>query len=176
MSAAPVGVDIWKSCRFLDYVLRSLRDLPRGIHRFLPCDIGGNHGHVLTSRPRGTSSRVMFGELLSLLGCPLHSGDAVLGGRLSLRYCMRRFGARVPSWRLPLQGAVGGLVTRSDKDAGMVGIPGAASGPAPACDVSGGAGGCWVERAGGSCQKDSKLQVFSRFGKHQGSSTLVEKS
>ena len=70
-----------------------MRDLLGGIHTSLPCEIGGNHGlrrhvgwdrsgHGLTSRPGGTSSRVMIDELLSLLGYLLHSGDALLGGLL----------------------------------------------------------------------------------------------
>ena len=69
----------------------------------------------------------MLDELLSLLGYLSHSGDAILGEILSLRYCKCRFGARVLSWRLPLHGAVRGLVTKGSEDVGMVSISVAAS-------------------------------------------------
>ena len=69
VSAVPFGpgTDIWRSCRFLGALFRGLRDLPFGLRRFVPCDIGANHcrlrhigwercGHGLTSRPRESAS------------------------------------------------------------------------------------------------------------------------
>ena len=50
-------------------------------------------GMVLTFRSGETSSRASPDELLSLLGYRLHSGVALLGEFLSLRYCKRRFGS-----------------------------------------------------------------------------------
>ena len=61
------------------YVLRALRELPGGIARFMPCDIGANHGrlrhvgsegsgHELTSRPQETSSLWMLDEPVALFG------------------------------------------------------------------------------------------------------------
>ena len=65
VSAVPFGpgTGIWRSCGFLGALFRGLRDLPFGLRRFVPCDIGANHcrlrhigwercGHGLTSRPR----------------------------------------------------------------------------------------------------------------------------
>ena len=69
VSAVPFGpgTDIWRSCRFLGASFRGLRDLPFGLRRFVPCDIGANHcrlrhigwewcGPGLTSRPRESAS------------------------------------------------------------------------------------------------------------------------
>ena len=62
VSAVPFGpgIDIWRSCRFIGTLVRSLCLLPGGLGRFVPCSIGANHcrlrhigwercGHVLTS-------------------------------------------------------------------------------------------------------------------------------
>ena len=57
------GIDIWRSCRFIGAMMRSLCLLPGGLGRFVPCSIGANHcrlrhlgwercSHGLTSRPR----------------------------------------------------------------------------------------------------------------------------
>ena len=64
VSAVPFGpgTDIWRSCRFLGALFRGLRDLPFGLRRFVPCEIGAHHcrlrhigwercGHGLSSRP-----------------------------------------------------------------------------------------------------------------------------
>ena len=65
VSAVPFGpgIDIWRSCRFIGALMRSLCLLPGGLRRFVLCSIGPNHfrlrhigwekcGHGLTSRPR----------------------------------------------------------------------------------------------------------------------------
>ena len=73
VSAVPFGpgTDIWRSCTFIGALFRGLRDLPFGLRRFVPCDIGANHcrlrhigwercGHGLTSRPRESASSEDF--------------------------------------------------------------------------------------------------------------------
>ena len=65
VSAVPFGpgIDIWRSCRFIGALMKSLCLLPGGLGRFLSCSIGANNcrlrhigreksGHGLTSRPR----------------------------------------------------------------------------------------------------------------------------
>ena len=79
VSAVPfgAGIDIWRSCRFIGSLMRSLCLLPGGLRRFVPCSIGANHcrlhhigwekcGHGLTSRPRESASELFLNELLSL--------------------------------------------------------------------------------------------------------------
>ena len=69
VSAVPSGpgIDIWRSCRFIGAMRRSLCFLLCGLGRFVPCSIGANHcrlrhigwercGHGLTSRPRESAS------------------------------------------------------------------------------------------------------------------------
>ena len=96
----------------------------------------------------------MLDELLSLLGytAALHRCFS-----WELRYCGRRFGV---GRRL---GAGAGLVTQGGEEVGLVSASAAVPLPAPACVVSGGAGGCWVEGAGGSWKRvrlTDKLQVL----------------
>ena len=109
VSAVPFGpgTDIWRSCRFLGVLMRSLCLLPGGLRRFVPCSIGANHcrlrhlgwekcGHGLTSRPRESASEPFLNELLSLFRYLFGSGRALLAGTLPLRYCAARFGCRTP--------------------------------------------------------------------------------
>ena len=44
VSAVPFGsgIDIWRSCRFIGALMRSLCLLPGGLGRFVPCSIGAN--------------------------------------------------------------------------------------------------------------------------------------
>ena len=124
VSAVPFGpgIDIWRSCRFIGALMRSLCFLPGGLGRFVPCSIGANHcrlrhigwekcGHGLTSRTREIASEVFPNELLGLFRYPPGSGRALLAGTLSLRYCAARFACRTPTWRSPVSGHVVDLVT-----------------------------------------------------------------
>ena len=130
VSAVPFGpgTDIWRSCRLLAALMRSLCLLPGGLGRFVPCSIGANHcrlrhigwekcGHGLTSRPRESASVHFLDELLALFRYPSGSGRALLAGNLPLRYCTTRFACMMPTWRLPALGAVTSLVAAySDVD------------------------------------------------------------
>ena len=117
MSAVPsgLGIDIWRSCRFICALFRSLCALPGGIGRFLPRSIGANHcrlrhvgwkrcGHGLTSRPRETVSRY-----------PPGSAPALLAGNQPLWYCVAKFAGGIPTWRLPAYGQVAELVSEGEE-------------------------------------------------------------
>ena len=95
VSAVPFGpgIDIWRSCRFVGALMRSLCLLPGGLRRFVPCSIGANH-------------------------CRLKSGRALLTGTLPLRYCASRFASSTPTWRLRASGHVARLVAVHCEDAG----------------------------------------------------------
>ena len=69
VSAVPFGpgIDVWRSCRFIGAMMRSLCLLPSGLTRFVPGSIGASHcrlrhtgwekcGHGLTSIPRESAS------------------------------------------------------------------------------------------------------------------------
>ena len=101
------GIDIWRSCRFIGALMRSLCLLPGGLGRFVTCSIGANHcrlrhigwekcGHGLTSRPRESASLHFLNELLALFRYPSGSGHALLAGTLPLGYCSTRFGCMTP--------------------------------------------------------------------------------
>ena len=123
MSAVPFGpgIDIWRSCRFIGALLRSLCLLLGGLGRFLPCFNGANNcrlrhtgwekcGHGLTSRPRESSSELFLNELLGLFRYPPKSGRALLTGTLPLRCCAARFACKTPTWRLLVSGHVARLI------------------------------------------------------------------
>ena len=76
ISAVPFGpgTDIWRSCRFIGAMMRSLCMLPGGLGRFVPLLYG------LTSRPRESSSAPFLNELLRLFGYPSGSAGALLCG------------------------------------------------------------------------------------------------
>ena len=131
VSAVPFGpgIDIWRSCRFVGTLMRSLCLLLGGLRRFAPCSIGACHcrlrhigwekcGHGLTSRPRESASELFLNELLSLFRYPPKSGRALLTGTLPLRYCASRFASSTPTWRLPASGHVARLVAVHCEDAG----------------------------------------------------------
>ena len=126
VSAVPFGpgIDIWRSCRFIGALMRSLGLLPGELHRFVPCSIGANHcrlrhigwekcGHGLTSGPRESASEPFLNVLLGLFRYPPGSRRALLAGTLPLWYCAARFACRTPTWRLPVSGHVVDLVTAS---------------------------------------------------------------
>ena len=109
VSAVPFGpgIDIWRSCRFIGALMRSLCLLPGGLGRFVTCSIGANHcrlrhigwekcGHGLTSRPRESASLHFLDELLALFRYPSGSGRALLAGTLPLKYCSTRFACMTP--------------------------------------------------------------------------------
>ena len=134
VSAVPFGpgIDIWRSCRSIGSLMRSLCLLPGGLRRFVPCSIGANHcrlrhigwekcGHGLTSWPRESASELFLNELLSLFRYPPRSGRALLNGTLPLRYCAVRFAHCSPTWRLPASGHVGRLVAAYPDSAGDCG-------------------------------------------------------
>ena len=131
VSAVPFGpgIDIWRSCRFIGALMRSLCMLPGRLRRFVPCSIGANHcrlrhigwekcGHGLTSRQRESASEPFLNELLSLFRYPPRSGRALLNGTLPLRYCAARFAHSTPTWRLPASGQVSRLVVAYPESAG----------------------------------------------------------
>ena len=104
VSAVPFGpsIDIWRSCRFIAAMMRSLCLLLGGLGRFVPCSIGANHcrlrhigwercGHGRTSRPRESSSELFLDQFLLLFQYPPKSSRALLDGTLPLRYCSTRF-------------------------------------------------------------------------------------
>ena len=138
VSAVPFGpgIDIWRSCRFIGALMRSLCLLPGGLGSFVACSIGANNcrlrhigwekcSHGLTSRPRESASLHFLDELLALFRYPSGSGRALLAGTLPLRYCSARFACLTPSWRLPVHGFVGDLVAAysdAGRRAAVVGV------------------------------------------------------
>ena len=89
------GTNLGRACMFLGSLLRTLRVLPCGLARFLPCGIGAHHcrlrhigwekcGHGLTSRPRETSGPLFLDSLLQVFGYPVGSGRVLLAGDLPL--------------------------------------------------------------------------------------------
>ena len=100
VSAVPFGpgIDIWRSCRFIGVMMRSLCTLPGGLGRFVPCSVGANHcrlrhlawercRHGLTSRPQESASGPFLDQLLLLFHYPPRSSGALLAGSLPSRYC-----------------------------------------------------------------------------------------
>ena len=100
VSALPFGpgIDIWRPCRFIGALCRSLACLPGGLGRFMPFSTRANLrrlrcigwercGHGLTSRPRETATVPFLDELLSLFRYPPLSGRPLLGGTSSLLWC-----------------------------------------------------------------------------------------
>ena len=150
------GIDIWRSCRFIGALMRSLCLLPGGLGRFVSCSVGTDHcrlrhigrekcGHGLTSGPRESASEPFFNELLGLFQYPPGSGRALLAGTLPLRYCAARFACRTPTWRLPVFGHVPDLVTA------VVGVAGEAVVDCAANEVS------WVS---GSCPGRKRIRLY----------------
>ena len=162
VSAVPFGpgIDIWRSCRFLGAIFRALRLLPGGLGRFLPGDIGANHGrprhigwekccHGLTSRPRETSSVWFLDELLFHFGYAAASGGDLLAGTLPLRYYSESFARRIPTWRLPEGGSAASFLASGELVRG---------GPSALSAALGGAGVCLARGSGGGVKKSPTIQ------------------
>ena len=110
VSAVPLrlGIDIWRSCRFLGSLLQALRFLPGGLERFLPCRVGDNHAvfGIWGWRRVDMGSRPGLGEPLQLIFLMSsycffrylpNSGVALLSGVLPLMYCSAGFAPKTPS-------------------------------------------------------------------------------
>ena len=175
VSAVPLGpgIDIWRSCRFFGAIFRALRMLPGGLGRFLPGDIGANHGrlrhivwekcsHGLTSRPRETSSVLFLDELLVLFGCPAASGADLLAGSLPLRYFSESFARRIPTWCLPVRGSVAGFLASRD----LIG-----SRP---CALSTALGAASVCLPGGSGRGVKRVRLYKKTPAHLAKQGLQE--
>ena len=146
---------------------RALGMLSGGLGRSMPCSIGANHcrlrhmgwekcGHVLTSRPRESSSVHVLDELLVLFGYPSKSGAALLEGTLPLRYCTSRFARKVPTWRLPVAGKVAGLLTGNGEEAGSACA-------APSVHAPGGSMVLGCVHGGGGSDSGEKTQLMRLF-------------
>ena len=76
VSAVPIGpgIDIWRSCRFIGAVMRSLCLLPGGLERFVPCSIGANHCRLRHLGCYFSSSRecfcLLFGPAFAAVSLP----------------------------------------------------------------------------------------------------------
>ena len=99
MSAVPVGpsIEIWRSCGLLGAMIRALRCLPGGCGRFIPCHVGANHCRlravgssadmVLPPDLLKVSGPQVLGSLVIIFRYPAGSEDALIAGRLHMRYC-----------------------------------------------------------------------------------------
>ena len=165
MSAVPFGpgTDIWRSCRFVGALFRSLSALPGGIGRFIPCDIGATHcrlrhigwekcGHGLISRSREAASERFVNEpLLLLLRYPPRSAAALLEGTLPLRCCPVRLLVGFPLGAFLLFFT---LLTLSLKGVRRVGIMRVEHGaPAGMPGFDGGDGVDWISGPGGDVER-----------------------
>ena len=134
VSAVPFGpgTDIWRSCKLLGALFRSLRDLPFGLRRLflvilvlITVGFGtlGGSGVVMVFLPGPVSLRLRFflDKLLVLFGYPDRSAAALFAGDLPLRYCSARFAWKLPTWRLPDRGRVRELVTEGVDGARVMG-------------------------------------------------------
>ena len=114
VSAVPFGpgIDIWRSCRFIGALMRSLCSWPGGHGRFVPCAIGANHcrlrhigwekcGNGLTSRPHESASKAFLDELSQLFQYTPRSSHTLLAGSL-LGGC--RFLDMLLAWLLQILG------------------------------------------------------------------------
>ena len=117
VSAVPFGpgIDIWRSCRFVGSLTRSLCTLLGGLLRLsgvlLVLTIAGfvmlGGRGVVMGLPPGhgeSASEALLNELLQLFQFPPISAPSLLAGTLSLMCCTVRFASKVTTWRLPVSG------------------------------------------------------------------------
>ena len=121
---------------FFSVMLRALRFLPGGLGRFIRCCTGANHcrlrvigwercGHVLPLGPLRKSAPRVLGSLLILFGYPARSEDALIAGRLRMRYCNVSFANKKPTWGLPREGKVADLILQGARgDGALSALPG----------------------------------------------------
>ena len=139
-------------CWFIGALFRGLWDLPLGLRRFVPCDIGANHCGLRRKvrswsyfQAPGVSDQgffFFFTKLLVLFGNPNGSVAALLAGVLPLRYCSAKLACEFPTWELPDRRHIGELVTKGDIDGHGLGgervcrvpLPGSAGGAGVLCE------------------------------------------
>ena len=106
------GVCIRNGCQFVGSLLRSLKTLPGGLQRFVPCHFGTHLcrrrwfgwlqcGHELTSGLLESCHAFCVDPVLALLGYPGGTTvEALATGRMLLRHCATSFASRFPPWDL----------------------------------------------------------------------------
>ena len=164
LSAVPFGpgIDIWRSCSFIGALFRALSAFPVGMGRFIPCDVGANHcrlrhiglekcGHGPTSRPWESASVGSLDELLLLFWYHPRSATALLVGTLPPRYCAGWFASKIPTWRLPVDGHVAGLVAEEGGEVGVVRVERSAPALMPGFEGDGGVD--WISGPGGGVKR-----------------------
>ena len=114
VSSVPVseGIEIRHGCQFISSLVRALGNLPGGLVRFLPCQVGSHLSrlrhlgwnqcsHGLTSRPLESCHHLCLSAICGVLGYPRGSAAELLDGVLKLRCCTTPFSKRFPTWSLP---------------------------------------------------------------------------
>ena len=123
VSAVPFGpgIDIWRSCRFIGALMRSLCLLLVGFGGLSRAPLV----LIIVDFVTLVGKNVVMVSLLdhvrvlqSFSPYPSKSGRALLNGTLPLRYCAARFAYSTPTWRLPASGHVGSLVAAHSDTAG----------------------------------------------------------
>ena len=82
---------------------------------------------------------------------PPRSAAALLEGILLLRYCAGRFASRIPTWRLPVDGHVDGLVAEDGKEIHALRVEHSADAGLPG--FNGGGSVDWVSGPGGDVKR-----------------------
>ena len=160
VSAVPFGpgTSVWRTCRFiaelLGYCVLCLVVLAGSfLVMLVPIIVGCGTvgGRSVTVSLPGLESlprRAFLNELLVLFRYSPRSGTALLQGTLPLRYCAGRLASRIPTWRLPVDGHAGGLVTGDGGEVGLAWVEHNAHAPMPGFE-GGGRVDCFVGLGGG---------------------------